>query len=242
MINTLKKGIKKLVFHFIKPPIHYVKTSYAQAGEDVIIKFLFDSKKIHQPSYLELGVFFPDVHNNTYLFYKNGSRGVLVEADESLINNIKQVRSEDTVLNIGVGINDSTVADFYVFNDSAISTFDKEEAAYREKQGTYKIVKVLKIPIKSINKIISENFTTYPLLLSIDVEGLDLNILKTLDFSSYPISVICAETCTYSENHIKPKDDRIAEFMNSKGYFLYADTYINSIFVNSKWFYGDESD
>ena len=69
---------------------------------------------------------------------------------------------------------------------------------------------------------------------------MDLLVLQSLNFDEYPIPVICAETCTYSENYIKPKDLRISEFMRGKGYFVYADTYINTIFVNSKWFYAPE--
>ena len=72
--------------------------------------------------------------------------------------------------------------------------------------------------------------------LSIDIEGLDLDVLKSLDYEKYSIPVICAETCTFSETHIKPKDKSIEDFMLTKGYFLYADTYVNSIFVNENWF------
>ena len=79
-------------------------------------------------------------------------------------------------------------------------------------------------------------------MLSLDIEGLDLEVLKSLDFEKYPIPVICVETCTYSENHIRPKDKTILEFVMSKGYEVYADTYINTIFVNKAWFYKkDES-
>jgi len=237
MIEVIKKGIKKVIFTFIKPPLEYVKNSYAQAGEDVIMQFLFYGKHIKHPSYLELGVYLPDSHNNTYLFYRNGSRGVCVEADETLIDNIKAVRKEDTVLNVGVGFSDDAYADFYIFNDAALNTFNKEEAEFRERHGTHKIEKVAKVQIKSINSILRENFPNYPHILSIDIEGLDLEVLKTLDFTSFPIPVICVETCIYSENHIKPKNTDIAHFMISKGYFMYADTYINTIFVKQDWFY-----
>jgi len=96
---------------------------------------------------------------------------------------------------------------------------------------------VVKVPLININKIIKENFTAFPDFLSIDIEGLDLDVLKSLDFDQFPIPVICVETCTYSEDHIRPKDYSIAEFVISKGYEVYADTYINTIFVNKDWFY-----
>ena len=111
------------------------------------------------------------------------------------------------------------------------------EAEKRETSGTYKIKEVVKVPLVTINQIIKENFPAYPDFLSIDIEGLDLEVLKSLDFNKYPIPVICIETCVYSENHIRPKDLTIAEFIIPKGYEVYADTYINTIFVKTDWFY-----
>ena len=235
-MRFLKDIIKRVVFSFITHPSEYIANSYSQAGEDAIIRTLFDSKKINNPTYLDLGVYLPDYHNNTYLFYKLGARGVLVEADESLISRIKQVRPKDKVLNIGVGFMDSSSSDFYIFNEPAISTFNKEEALYRESHGTFKIVKISQVLLKSINSIITENFETCPDLLSIDLEGLDLAVLESLNFEKFPIPVICAETCRYSENHIKSKNTMIIDWLISKGYFVYGDTYINTIFVNNKWF------
>jgi hypothetical protein len=102
--------------------------------------------------------------------------------------------------------------------------------------GTFKLNEVVKVPLISINKIIKENFESFPDFLSIDIEGLDLDVLKSLDFNHYPIPVICVETCKYSENHIRPKDHSISDFLLTKGYEVYADTYINTIFVYKKWF------
>ena len=77
--------------------------------------------------------------------------------------------------------------------------------------------------------------------LSIDIEGLDLAVLRTLDFERYPIPIVCVETCRYSEDHVRPRDHSIAEFMATKGYEAYADTYINTIFVRKTWFYRSDS-
>lgn len=234
MFIKLKDKIKNFIYKVV--PLPYTNESFSQAGEDCCIDFLFSQLKISAPSYLELGVYKPKLASNTYRFYKNGATGVLVEADKSLIEEIKRVRPKDTILNIGVGFSEVTDADFYIFEEPAHNTFNKQEAEYRVKFGSYKLVKIEKIELKSINAIISENFKSTPHFLSIDIEGLDLDVLKSLDFNKYPIPVICAETCTYSETHIKPKDKSIEEFMLQIGYFVYADTYINTIFVNEHWF------
>ena len=235
MMQRLKNGIKKLVYNIV--PVPYVPASYSQAGEDAILRFLFQDFGIKKIEYLDLGTNIPDHGNNTYLFYRNNSRGVCVEADGSLIDTIKTTRPGDKVINAGVSVSTEKEADFYIFNEASINTFDKKEAEYRSSFGNYKIVQVVKVPLININDLIKNNFKTYPDLLSVDIEGLDLAVLQSLNYANYPIPVICVETCTYSENHIRPKDHSIAEFMITKGYEVYADTYINTIFVNKKWFY-----
>ncbi len=238
MIQQIKNIVKKIIFNYIKPQT--VPNSFSQAGEDSIINFLINDKKLKKFSYLEIGTNNPINHNNTYLFYTKGYNGVCVEADISFIENIKKNRPKDKVLNVGVSFSSAPIADFYIFNEPSLNTFDKLEAEYRQSQGTYKIVKVEKVALKTLENIIVENFETYPDYLSIDVEGLDLDILKSINFNKYPIPIICAETCTYSENHIRPKNNDIQDYMISKDYFVYADTYINTIFVNKSWFYNNK--
>jgi len=209
--------------------------SYAQVGEDIIVDQLFHSCGVRFPSYLEIGTNHPKFGNNTYKLYRKGCRGVLVEADPSLIPLIKRTRPKDKTLNIGVGASDGCPMKFFVFTQSGLNTFDPKEAELRQNMGE-KLKCVVDVPIKSINAVISAHFQTRPDFLSLDIEGLDLPVLKTLDVQTYPIPIMCIETCLFSKTHIKETDMEIISFMESIGYFVYASTYINTIFVNKSWF------
>jgi FkbM family methyltransferase len=228
----------KSIINFLKEVrFTFNNTSYSQAGEDAIIRYLFGDYGLTEITYLDIGTNSPIIGNNTYWFYKNGSKGVCVEADSTLINLIKLKRPKDKILNVGVSISKNSFADFYVFNQPAINTFDKFEAEKRLQSGLYNVIKVEKVALMNINDIISNNFNKFPDFLSLDIEGLDLDVLKSLDLNKYPIPVICVETCRYSESYIRPKDLDIIDFLTTNGYFIYADTYLNTIFVNNKWFY-----
>ncbi len=218
------------IFDFAIP-----QTSYSQAGEDVIVDFLLQGVGV-EPTYLELGTNHPRIGNNTYKFYRRGCHGVLVEADPSLIPSIRNARKRDTVLNIGVSAYDEMVKKFYVLSCPSFNTFDENAALERENSSTVKIKAAVDIQLIPINTIIERHFSRTPDFLSIDIEGLDLEVLKSLDFTKHPIPIICAETCEFSETHIKPKDRSIEEYMTAKGYFVYADTYVNTVFVNEMWF------
>jgi len=209
--------------------------SYAQIGEDIIIEQLFYSLGIRFPTYLEIGTNHPKFGNNTYKLYRKGCRGVLIEADPSLIPLIKRSRPKDKTLNIGVGERGGVSSAFFVFTQSAINTFDPQEAEIRQAAGE-KLKCTVDVPIQTINEIITTHFQTTPDFLSIDIEGLDLPVLKTLDLQAFPIPVICVETCLFSQTHQKESNTEIISFMEEVGYFVYANTYINSIFVNKAWF------
>ncbi len=223
------RALRRL-FDFAIPQV-----SYSQAGEDVVVDSLLQSMGI-QPTYLELGTNHPKFGNNTYKFYRRGCRGVLVEAAPSLIPRIRRTRPRDLVLNAGVGVGDKPSMNFYVFPCSGNNTFDEKEALERDRSGNMRIKAVIDIKMLTVNAILGQHFSRVPDFLSIDIEGLDLAVLESLDFETFPIPVICAETCLYSDTHIKLKDRSIERFLATKGYFVYADTYINTIFVNEKWF------
>lgn len=234
MLVRLKDSIKNFIYKLVPPP--HVNETFSQAGEDACIDFLLRELNIHSPSYLEIGVCNPIIGSNTYLFHKRGAKGVLVEADRSQIEIIKKNRPNDKIIHAGISSKGNSEAEFYIFEIKGYNTFVKEEALQREASGSNKIIKVERVQMRSINSILEDNFTSPPDLLSIDIEGLDYEVLADLNSEKYPIPIICAETCGFSETHIRSKNRSIFELMETKGYVVYADTYINTIFVNKKWF------
>lgn len=66
-----------------------------------------------------------------------------------------------------------------------------------------------------------------PTLISIDVEGLDLDVLKSIDWEKVTPRVICVEDTSrvYSETEI-------SKYLKSKGYVLKDSTGISSIYVH----------
>jgi FkbM family methyltransferase len=207
--------------------------SYSQCGEDLIIRYIFRSLGISKPTYIDIGTNDPIKINNTYLFYKNGSRGILIEPNQALCPLIKKKRSKDICLNIGVAIkNSETTGDLYIMSSHTLSTFSKEEAEKYVQFGSQKIKEIAKVKLVPLNAIIKKYGNGTPNLISLDTEGLDLQILQSLNWDKYRPEVVCVETLTYTENQTEQKIPEILEFMKNKNYGIYADTYINTIFVD----------
>lgn len=232
-IKSLLKKVQKMLISLNNYEAFH---SYSQCGEDLIISFIFDTLGINKPTYLDIGAHHPTYLSNTFLFYQKGCQGVCVEPDPKLFDEIKKRRRRDTCLNVGVGGLQTAKADFYVMSGKTLNTFSKKEAerylSYRDK----KIEKVIQIPLIPVNEIIKQYFPSCPNFISLDVEGLDLPILETFDFTKYRPEIFCIETLTFSEDKSEHKIDEIIDLMNLNGYFVYGDTYINTIFVDkSAW-------
>lgn len=209
-----------------------LKISYSQCGEDIILRYLFTVLGISKVSYLDVGAHHPTYLSNTYLFYENGGNGVCVEPDPSLFEVFGKQRPGDITLNCGVGITTGE-ADFFVMSTSTLNTFSKEEAERYQSYGQQRIMKTIRIKLETINEIIRQQFEKSPNLVSLDVEGLDYLIMQSFDFKKYRPEVFCLETLSYTEDKSERKLTEIIELMHANGYLTYADTYINTIFVDA---------
>jgi FkbM family methyltransferase len=212
----------------------WAHSSHSQQGEDLIIESICRFLKIESPTYLDIGAADPIVENNTYLFYEKGSLGVLVEPNPVFGRKLEAQRPRDIVLNVGVGCNDLRVSDYFMVSgrDGAyLNTFSKEEAEIivSKSRGQRSIEKVVKLPLVNINAVIENHFPKAPDFVSIDTEGLDFEILKSLDFDRYRPAVLCVETLILGTMRVKTE---ILELMKAKGYSIRGGTFVNTIFVD----------
>lgn len=232
--------MSKMLKHLLLPKLRQLqrnhsenfKISYSQCGEDLILRQLLVVLGIPKVSYLDIGAHHPTYLSNTYLFYENGGNGVCVEPDPSLFAAFSKKRPRDTHLNCGVGIVPGE-ADFFVMSTSTLNTFSKEEAERYQSYGQQRIMKTIRIKLGTINEIIRHHFEKSPNLVSLDVEGLDYVILQDFDFKKYRPEVFCLETLSYTEDKSERKLTEIIDLMHANGYLTYADTYINTIFVDA---------
>lgn len=206
--------------------------TYAQAGEDIVIQTLLEwVYGLKVATYLDVGAYEPILSNNTYLLYRLGGRGVLVEPNPDLTAKLRRTRPRDTVLPVGIGISDDPSADFYVMADPQLHTFDKDQAERLQREGASRIVRTIKMPLVNINAVIADHFGgAAPDVLSIDIEGLDFAVLKTLDFAKYRPKVICAETII--TNTFKHNPDTLA-LLTKHGYAVRGMTYANTVFADA---------
>ena len=213
-----------------EPRVRVGRTSYAAMGEDLILgSLLKDVLKIASPTYLDIGAADPIAASNTYLLYTEGSRGVLVEPNPTYVERLKAVRPGDTVLGVGIGAGEAREADYYVIKGQPmLNSFSPETVEFRRKNG-YEVERVVKMPLVPVMTVIDEHFKAAPDLLSIDAEGFDLDIAKSMDLTRYRPAVVCAETKGPKATH---ESTPLAQYLMGHGYLVTAGTIYNTILVD----------
>ncbi|MHB8260645.1 MAG: FkbM family methyltransferase [Bacteroidia bacterium] len=224
------------MYTFLKKTNQWEKKSFSQTGEDLIIKFLFDAIGIKNPSYIDIGAHHPYYLNNTALFYENGGKGINIEPDPSLFCLFPKYRKTDINLNCGISDNDGELM-LNILNAPTLNTFSDEEANRMVNENNFKIINRTSIKVYAINTVLKKYCNdVFPDFMNVDVEGLDEKIIKSINYEKHKPTVICLETISYSETGHGIKNHDIIEFLKTKGYMVFADTYINTLFiVEDKW-------
>lgn len=181
---------------------------------------------IKNPSYLDIGAHDPETISNTKLLYDRGSRGVNVDASEANIAKFKFARPGDINLCYGVTPNlEKQKVTLYKYSDtSGRNTLDPNEV--EKLKGLMTVRETVEVEAVTINMLVNQCFAgKWPNLLSVDIEGLDFDVLSSADFSKSSPDLIVVET--------RPNDSkRMAEMLEEKGFFLYCRMGENLFFVN----------
>lgn len=209
--------------------------TFSQSGEDAIVAYIlqFLQKPISEITYLDLGANHAKKLSNTYLFYYHGARGVLVEANPGLIPELERIRPEDIVLNRAITFDSRTYIDFYILNGDGLSTIDLESAEEACRRNPELSI-IGKYAVKSIQigDILDKYFDKAPTVLSIDLEGIEEQILGQIDYENYAPWIIILENIPYTPLlSAGQREYKCVEFLKQHGYVEYAFTGINSIFI-----------
>ena len=217
----------------LKRPAVTSRESYSQCGEDVIMDFLLMWLGIGDVRYLDIGASHPTRFSNTYFFYRKGYNGVLIEPDPEMYKLLATERPRDRLLNVAIGVDGNPVGKLFMMTSRTLNTLVASQATDYQSYGRESVEGVMEVAQRDINDVLSTEFDRTPNLVSLDIEGLDLEVLRSWNFSDFRPEVFCIETLTFTQNRTERKITEIAELMESRGYFVYADTHINTIFVST---------
>jgi len=171
------------IYHFL-----ILKKSYSQKDEDQVLLSLLKKIKRSDVDYIDIGSNHPSDISNTYLLYRNGYNGILIEPNAELCNLSKKFRKKDKVLNIGVGI-EVGVYPFYLSNTPVASSFLESHLEQRDML----LWGVEYVPVLSVDTVVKSMGLKSIGVLSIDVEGWNYDALISAKDSLDKVSILCIE-------------------------------------------------
>jgi hypothetical protein len=169
---------------------------FAQNKMDLKVKELYDKigRDISTIKYIDVGTNNYLLYNNTYLFYRAGARGVLVEANPDFADILRSSRPEDTILMCGCSESD-TIEEmtYYKTNRAGYNTFVEDLISDYENKGIQVVEKII-VPMLSINRILEQNFPDGHVdFMSMDIEGMGDIVVNSIDFNKFEIDVLLLE-------------------------------------------------
>lgn len=218
----------------------YARPYFGQCAEDLIVVAILkaisvrENVNLAEQRYLEIGANHPIATSATYLMHRElGMRGVLVEANSQLLPTLRKVRPRDTIKHAAISIGDEPFIDFYVSNQSELSSLSKRFVE-EWRAGIVGLARTEKVPALRVNTLLREEFfDDAPIFLSIDVEGLDLDILMDWDWDRWRPAIIQTEP---SDHFHEGNSAAIEAYLKSQGYMLIAKTDVNLVAVDRQRF------
>lgn len=203
------------------------KRSYSQSGEDIIADLELGKKQ--RGIYIDVGAFHPKLFSNTYLFYKRGWSGVCIEPRPGAEEDFKKVRPRDKFVPMGVA-GKKDVMEYLAFEDSATNTFSKKQAEKNVKEAGRKFLKKVNIVVMPLRDILASVEMGEKIdLMSVDAEGMDMEVLKSNDWKEYKPKVIICEDLEFDFEN--PKKSPVVKFLLAQGYILRDKTPYSLVFA-----------
>tara|TARA_B100000787_G_scaffold33393_1_gene22947 strand:+ start:4280 stop:4987 length:708 start_codon:yes stop_codon:yes gene_type:complete len=230
---------RKIYLHLniLHKKIKSKKKYYSFSGVDIAINDIFRNN--NNGIYLDVGCQHPVNNNNTFLLHQKGWEGINIDLDQDNIDLFNCSRPKD--LNICAAIS-STVknTDLYFYHKkSPINTIVNKVSNFQKA----KISEIKKIKTNTLNNLLklsrfhNKRFD----LMSVDVEGHELEVFLGFDFVKYRPNIIVVEFLDLSLSKIEIKNQNIDniinselyKFLTSKNYTLVNFIYADLIFVNN---------
>lgn len=161
----------------------YARRSYAQDGEDLLLAQLFAGQR--RGFYVDVGAHHPLRFSNTYLLYRSGWNGINLDATPGSMARFRRLRPRDQNLELAVAEAPGTLL-LHRFADPALNTFDAGLAAAHVARGLVELAPqpVEALPLATILERHLPPGTSID-LLSVDVEGLDMAVLRSNDWARF---------------------------------------------------------
>jgi FkbM family methyltransferase len=205
----------------------YAVKSFSQEGEDLILRRIFSNQS--SGFYVDVGAHHPRRFSNTYNFYRCGWIGINIDPNPDSMQAFLSDRGRDINIQCGVGERPGALT-YYRFDEAALNTFDADVVKSRLANTRYKLLDNIEVRIERLATLLELHLPAGRTIdfLTIDAEGMDLQVLRSNDWSRFRPRCVLVESLGVSLEDVLRGD--IFLFMRDRGYELFAKTFNTLVF------------
>ena len=203
----------------------YKCKNFSQGNEEKILSEIFKNQQYGY--YIDIGAHHPFRYSNTAMLYRKGWSGINIEGSKHNIRLFKYFRKRDINLNCVIS-NIKNPVTFYYFKESALNGILSENRLKSLKKNGFMPTNKEKITPLTLDKVLELHLPKGKRidLLTLDVEGHDFQVLKSLDLGKYYIKIILTEA---NENKIP-----LNQYLLKNGYHLFKTEDRNLFYIKGK--------
>jgi FkbM family methyltransferase len=212
-----------------KLPLAQRAESFSQEGEDLIIGRLFDG--VQTGFFVDVGAHHPFRFSNTWLLYRRGWRGINIDATPGAMAEFHHWRPDDVNIECLVST-DTRPRPYFLHDEPALNTMSEDLVKRRAIESPqYRMRETIMLQSRTLASILEEHVPEGRTidLLNVDVEGHDLEVLRSNDWTKFRPNVILAELLITSLADIGKSE--LYRFLTDRGYRLYAKMYNSAVFT-----------
>lgn len=200
---------------------------YSQNGEDALLELVFGDQK--EGFFIEVGCIDGRRFSNTLAFEERGWKGMCVEAHAGYIEMLNKNRPNSIVCHCAAGEVDENAV-FYANARGSLSTLDKTKEEHWQIHYAPYFSGFEEQPVKKVR--LSTLLDTYQIseidILSLDIEGYEVEALKGLDLSRHRPKVMVIESDDIQH------ESQLDELILPYGYIKSIRLFANIFYVRDK--------
>ncbi len=202
---------------------------YGQFAEDAVLAQLL---KGNGGFYVDVGAYHPMHYSNTYLLYKRGWRGINIDPNPASIRLFNRYRPRDININFGIAEHEGK-ARYFIFNHQSCNTFSLEQRDAALKKSFIKLLGEREVALRPLRSVLDEHANGRSIdLLNIDVEGMGLSVLHSIDLTRTRPAVICIEDEELDLSKDGDHGSQIYRFLRAHSYTLHSKLGLSCIYLS----------
>ncbi|MBC7801985.1 MAG: FkbM family methyltransferase [Gemmatimonadaceae bacterium] len=209
----------------------FAKTAYSWEGEDLLVhKVAADVLGINRGFYVDVGAHHPCAMSNTHYLYQRGWRGLNIDAMPGSMAAFDALRPDDTNVEMGVAAAPGHLR-YSMFTDPALNGILPEAMIASHVRRGIALIGQTEIEVQPLPVILDRHGVTAIDLLSVDIEGLDEDVLRSHDFTRCRPKLVLVEilgTAGIETVQASP----IARLLDDRGYALFSRLHFSALFMD----------